>query len=90
VALGIRGRGSKLTTHARCHFSETEADAIFDRFAADPYLSEAKLAAQLGVTTGVVRSTLMVVRKRRGLKVGQWGSGTAKQTPTGRADASRR
>jgi hypothetical protein len=64
--------GSNLKTHARCHFSDEEAVALYDRYAADPKLTEAKLAAECGVSGCVIRSTLTKARKLKGLKPGQW------------------
>jgi hypothetical protein len=62
--------GTKLMTHARCHFSAAEGDAIYERFAADPRLTQDKLAAELGIDKNVLRATLAAARTRRALKAG--------------------
>lgn len=56
--------GSKLSCHARCYFPPAEQDAIYERFAADPKLTERQLAVQLGVSFSVLRATLKCARKR--------------------------
>jgi hypothetical protein len=64
--------GSKLTRHARCYYTDEEGDALYRRYAADPYLTVRKLAAELGVPASVVQSAVHWARerlRRRGLRV---------------------
>lgn len=77
--------GSKLKTHARCHFTPEAAADIYDLFERFPRLTRARAAADFGVTYQVLTATLTYEKKRRGLKVGQWGSGTELQSPATRA-----
>jgi hypothetical protein len=57
--------GTSLNMHARCRFSVEEGDAIFDRYAADPTLTIAKLAANLNVGDNVVRVVLAAAQRRK-------------------------
>lgn len=61
---------SKLSVHAACYFTPAEQDALYARFAADPKLTQKRLADELGITIGVVLVTLHEAKKRRGLAVG--------------------
>ncbi len=60
-------RGSKLKTHARCHFTDEAADDIFDLYTSTPKLTVARCAADLGVTTSVLKATLVKVQRRRNI-----------------------
>lgn len=60
-------QGSRLTTHARCHFSDEQADDIYDLYVSTPRLTLARMSADLGVTTSVLLATFTKVRRRRGV-----------------------
>lgn len=57
--------GSKLKGHARCRFSPEEGDALLARYEADPRLTVARLAREIGETRSVVESTLYWAKQRR-------------------------
>lgn len=78
--------GTKLTTHARCHFTAAAAADIYDLAQRFPRASQQRIATDLGVSVQVLRATLAYERKRRGGKPGHWGSGTEMQSPATRAE----
>jgi hypothetical protein len=61
--------GSRLRTHAKCHFSPEEQDALLHYFEMDQRLTESAFAKELGVSTAVLRVTLAEARRRRGDRV---------------------